>query len=217
MIKYYPESGVEVNRFMAKYYDILLNMASFGRYSHFIKEAIEFMKIKTRDRILDLGAGTGRNTCLMMEYLSKEGELVEIDISEEMISQFKKKCANFPNAKIIYARVDQSLPFEEKFDKVFISFVLHAFSQTVRETIIDNVYKALKEDGEFHILDWNEFDSKTLPFHQRTFFRLIECPYAFDFIKRDWKQILTNHNFDGFEESFFFKGYLRLLKAKKIV
>ena len=217
MGNYYPKSKVEVKGFTARYYDKLMNIMTFGSYPSFIKEAIKLMKIRPFDRIFDLGTGTGRNACLMMKYLSKEGELIGTDISGEMISRFKKKCANFPNAKIIYARVDQSLPFEEEFDKVFISFVLHGFPQAVRETITDNAYKALKKNGEFHILDWNEFDLKTLPFHQRTFFRLIECPYAFDFIKRDWKQILTNHNFDGFEEYFFFKGYLRLLKAKKIV
>ena len=70
--------------------------------------------------------------------------------------------------------------------------------------------------GEFYILDWNEFDFKMLPFYQRTFFNLMECPDAFDFIRHDWKQILKNHNFDGFKEYFFFKGYVRLLKAEKL-
>ena len=42
------------------------------------------------------------------------------------------------------------------------------------------------------------------------------CPYAFDFIKQDWESILKNHNFGNFEEHFFFKDYVRLLKAKKL-
>jgi len=216
MANYYPKSKVEIKGFTARYYDELMNIITFGRYSSFIKEAIKLMKIRPLDRILDLGAGTGRNTSLMMKHLSEQGELIGIDISEQMISQFKKKCADFANVKIIYARVDQSLPFEEEFDKVFISFLLHGFPQDIRETITDNAYKVLKKDGEFHILDWNEFDLKTLPFHQRTFFKLIECPYAFDFIQRDWKQILANHNFGEFKENFFFKGFVRLLKAKKL-
>ncbi|PIU67585.1 MAG: hypothetical protein COS84_04460 [Armatimonadetes bacterium CG07_land_8_20_14_0_80_40_9] len=216
MSNYYPESKVEVKGLNARYYDTLMNIITFSLYPSFIEKAVKLMGIRLHDRILDLGAGTGRNACLMMKYLSKEGKVIGIDISQEMISQFKEKCANFPNAKIIYARVDQPLPFKEKFNKVFISFVLHGVPQAAREIITDNAYKALKKDGEFHILDWNEFDLKALPLYQRTFFRFIECPYAFDFIKRDWKQILTNHNFDGFEEHFFFKGFVRLLKAKKL-
>lgn len=218
MSNYYPKSKVETKGFTARYYDNLMNIITFGKYCSFIEEVIKLMKIRPVDRILDLGAGTGRNACLMMKYLSKEGELIGTDISEEMISQFKKKCADFANAKIIYTRVDRSLPFKEEFDKVFISFVLHGFPQNVRETIIDNAYKALKKNGEFHILDWNEFGLKILPFYQRAFFRLIECPYAFDFIRRDWKQILVSHNFDtAFKEYFFFGGFVRLLKAEKIV
>jgi len=42
-----------------------------------------------------------------MKYLSQQGQLAETDISGEMISQFEKKCADFPNAKIVHAMVDQ--------------------------------------------------------------------------------------------------------------
>jgi ubiquinone/menaquinone biosynthesis C-methylase UbiE len=139
---YYPKSKVETKGFTARYYDTLIDIITFGKYSSLIEKVIELMRIGPSDRILDLGAGTGRNACLMMKYLSKEGELIGADISEEMISQFKKKCANFPNAKIIHARVDQSLPFREGFDKVFTSFVLHGFPQNIREVIIKSVLSA---------------------------------------------------------------------------
>jgi demethylmenaquinone methyltransferase/2-methoxy-6-polyprenyl-1,4-benzoquinol methylase len=49
----------------------------------------------------------------------------------------------------------------------------------------------------------------------RFIFKTFECKYAFDFIERDWKQILESNNFAGLEEFFFFKKYVRLLKAKK--
>ena len=133
-----------------------------------------------------------------------------------MISQFKKKCVNFSNAKIVHARVDQPLPFEEEFDKVFISFVLHGFPQDVREVIIKSTFEVLKGSGSLFILDYNEFSYKKMPFYFKMPFKLIECPYAFGFIERDWKKILANHNFDKFEENFFFNGFVRLLKAEKI-
>jgi ubiquinone/menaquinone biosynthesis C-methylase UbiE/predicted Fe-Mo cluster-binding NifX family protein len=215
MSKYYPRSKLEINGLMARYYDATLNIATFGKYSPFIKRSIELMDIKPEDRILDLGAGTGRNTCLMVKYLSEKGELIGIDISREMIRQFRKKCINYPNAKIICARVDKSLPFREEFDKVFISFVLHGFPQDVREVIIKNAFEALKSNGNFFVLDYNEFSYKEMPFYLKIPFKHIECPYAFDFIERDWKQILESNNFSGFEEFYFFRDYVRLLKAKK--
>jgi len=215
MCSYYPKSKVEVKGFMAAHYDTLLDIATFGRYPAFIEQAIELMRISPQDKILDLGAGTGRNACLMMKYLSPKGEIVGIDISEKMISQFQKKCANFPNAKIINARVDKSLPFRKNFDKVFISFVLHGLPQDIRETIIKNVFEVLKEGGAFFILDYNEFALKEMPFYLKILFKLIECPYAFDFIEKYWKKILANNGFNDFEEHVFFK-YVRLLRATKI-
>jgi ubiquinone/menaquinone biosynthesis C-methylase UbiE len=216
MSSYYPESKVEINGFMARYYDVLLNIATFGRYPPFIKKSIELIGIKPEDRILDLGAGTGRNACLMIKYLSKKGELIGIDISREMIRQFRKRCINYPNVKIINSRIDKSLPFREEFDKVFISFVLHGFPQDVREVIIKNVFEVLKSSGSFFVLDYNEFYYNKMPFYLKILFKQMECPYAFDFIERNWKQILESYNFAGFEEFFFFRDYVRLLKAKKV-
>jgi len=214
MCSYYPESKVETRGFIAAHYDALLDMVSFGKYSPIIRSAIEMMGIRPQDRILDLGAGTGRNACLMMKYLSQKGELVGIDISEKMISQFQKKCAKFPNAKIINARADRSLPFRQKFDKVFISLVLHGFPQNIRETVIRNVLEVLGDGGNFFILDYNEFALEEMPFYLKIPFKVIECPYAFDFIERDWKKILTDSGFGDFEEYIFF-DYVRLLKATK--
>ncbi len=215
MVRYYPRSKVEFGGFAARHYDRLMDIMTLGRYGLFIKKAIQLMEIKPFDRILDLGTGSGRNAYLMMKYLSSEGRLIGMDISKEMILAFKKKCAGFDNAEVVYARADKSLPFRESFDKVFISFVFHGFPQFVRETIVDNVCKVLKKNGKFYILDWNEFDLKSLLFYQRTLFKLIECPYAFDFVRRDWKNILANHKFDNFKEHFFFKDFVRLLEAQK--
>ncbi|MCD6291817.1 MAG: class I SAM-dependent methyltransferase [Anaerolineae bacterium] len=213
---YYPESRVELSGFVARHYDTLLDVVTLGRYGSFIKRAIRAMRIQPQDRVLDLGAGTGRNACLMMEYLSPEGEVVGLDISDEMIAQFRKNCARFPNARVINMRIDQPLPFHEEFDKAFISFVLHGFPQEAREVIIRNALESLKSGGSFFILDYSEFDPETMPFYLRIPFKLVECPYAFDFIKRDWKTILAEYGFGDFEETFFFK-YGRLLKATKKV
>jgi len=217
MCAYYPESKVEISKFTAKYYDILMDIITFGGYSLFIQKAIQLMSIKPNDRIIDLGAGTGRNACLMMNYLSIKGELVGLDISSEMVTQFERKCASFANAKIINQRIDEPLPYENKFDKVFISFVLHGFPQSVRRKIIRNAFKVLKNKGEFFILDYNEFSVKEMPFYLKIPFKFIECPYAFDFVEKNWQKILAEEGFNNFEKHLFFHNYLRLLKGVKLL
>ncbi|MEF3244541.1 MAG: methyltransferase domain-containing protein [Caldisericaceae bacterium] len=215
MSSYYPNSKVEVKGFEAKHYDRLLDIITFGSYASFIKKAIEKLEIKPNDRILDLGAGTGRNACLMRKFLSEKGEIVGLDISDEMIAQFKKKCEPFNNVKIIKKRIDEQLDYKDEFDKAFISFVLHGFPQEVRIKIIRNVFNALKKQGEFFILDYNEFSLDKMPFYLKIPFRIIECPYAFDFIEKDWKKILSQEGFINFKEYLFFGRYIRLLKGIK--
>ncbi len=217
MRPYYPKSKVEISGFTAKHYDGLMNIITLGMYSFLMQKAVRLMKIKSTDKILDLGTGTGRNACLMMKYLSAQGEFVGLDISEEMISQFKENCAGFPNVTIINRRIDQNLAYEEDFDRVFISFVLHGFPQKVRRQIIRNAFKALKEHGEFFILDYNEFSLKETPFYLRIPFMSIECPYAFDFIERDWQKILAEEGFSYFEKHLFFGGYIRFLRGVKVL
>lgn len=215
MKKIYPKSKVEIAAGLARHYDAVLDIATLGRYLPFVKHVISTANIKPQDRILDLGAGTGRNACLMAEYLSGEGELLGLDISNEMIAQFRKRCAGLPNVKVINQRIDRPLPYNNSFTKVFISFVLHGFPQDVRMLIVANAFNALKPGGEFLILDYNEFVPAKLPVYLRIPFKMLECPYAFDFIRKDWKKILSDAGFDNFEEHFFLHRFVRLLKARR--
>ncbi len=215
-MRYYPESKVEVQGFEAKFYDKLLNVLSFGTYSSFIKKAIANLKIKPEDKILDLGAGTGRNALLMHQYLSEKGKITALEISKEMIAQFREKTKNIPNIELLEQRIDVPFQLEEKYDKAFISFVIHGFPHEVREQIIKNVFNNLKLGGEFFILDFGEFKLNEIPFYARFVFTTVECKYAFDFVERDWKEILSNFGFGNFEEKKFFGRYVRLLKAEKV-
>lgn len=213
---FYPRSRVELHDFAANYYDWILNAASLGSYAFFIRKAIAQMKIAPDDKILDLGAGTGRNALLMRKYLSEKGKIVGLDVSQDMIRQFEKKTESYSNITIQEQRIDLPFRLEDSFDKVFISFVLHGFPQEIRLQIIENAFQSLNEGGSFFILDYNEFNYNKMPFLIKYPFRFIECPYAFDFIEKDWQQILRKKRFHDFREKFFFLKYVRLLKAKKI-
>lgn len=213
--KLYPDSGVELKKFTARHYDKIMNIASFGRYNSFINKAIADLDIKQNDKILDLACGTGRNILLMNKYVSDNSLLMGLDISEDMEKQFKTNCNKFSNIKFINKRIDQVFNFEQKFDKVFISFAIHGFPHKIRKIIIENAYNNLKPGGSFNILDFAEFNINKMPFLHRFIFKKIECKYAFDFIEKDWKDILKGFGFDNFKEKFYFKNYVRLLKAEK--
>jgi len=206
------DSKVEVTGTEAKYYDVLMNIITLGTYSSFIKKAIKNMNLKKGEDILDLGCGTGRNDCLMLKYVGKEGSITGVEIGKEMKEKFRNNCTG-SNVELIDQKIDEPLKLDKKFDHVFISFVLHGFIQEKREIIIDNTMKALKKGGRFSILDYNEFDVDNSGFFTRFAIRKIECPLAEDFIIRDWRSILEKSGFIKFDEKFYYKNKVRLLTA----
>ena len=215
MNKIYPESKVEIQGFMARHYDGLLNLVTFGKYESFIRSAIRRLHLKEDEAVLDLGCGTGKNACLMRRYLSENGYILGLDISEEMGAQFRKNCSRFANVEFRAQRIDVPFELDRPFDRAFISFVIHGFPHEVRLKIIQNVHRNLKPGGLFSILDFGYFKVKEMPFYYRIPFTTVECPYAFDFVERDWKAILKEQGFSFAEEYFWFKNYARLLTVKK--
>ena len=215
MKKFYPDSGVELTPFISRHYDKVMTVGSLGFYSRFIKQAIAEMHIRKNDHILDLGCGTGRNAQLMSQYLKDGGRITGLDISEAMEQQFVEKFKKDNRIKFVNRRIDQPVDLQESFDKVFISFVIHGFPNEVRNIVIKNAFDHLKPGGAFYILDFAEFDMDAMPFLYRAVFKAVECKYAFDYIKRDWRKILKTKGFTEFEEHLYMKKYVRLLKAVK--
>jgi demethylmenaquinone methyltransferase/2-methoxy-6-polyprenyl-1,4-benzoquinol methylase len=208
------DSKVEVKGFEARHYDFMMNLISMGSYSSFIRQVVKEMNIQPQDKIMDLGCGSGRNICLMTKYLSDQGKILGLDIGSEMLEQAQSRCKKYPNVEFKNLRIDEVLPYENEYDKVFIAFVLHGFVQEKRLQIIENARLALRPGGKFIILDYNEFDLKQASLLARFAFK-VECPLATDFISRDIKGILREQGFDEFKTITFYKGYVRLLTARK--
>lgn len=209
--KLYPESGVELSPFISRNYDRIMAVGSFGHYHRSIRKAIRAMHIQPEDQILDLGCGTGSNAALMLEYLNTGGGILGMDISEEMRLQFETRFQHDDRVSFLEKRIDQSFDLQRTFDKIFIGFVIHGFPHEIRQVIIGNAIKHLKAGGTFFILDFSEFDMAAMPSLHRFVFKTIECKYAFDYIERDWKNILTEQGFGDFSEQFYLKNYMRLL------
>jgi ubiquinone/menaquinone biosynthesis C-methylase UbiE len=208
------DSKVEVTGLEARYYDFFMNLITGGTYPFFIRQAVKDMQIQPADSILDFGSGTGRNISLMNKYLSEEGRVLGLDIGPEMLEQAQRRFAGHTRIAVEKRRIEEPLPYQDEFNKVLISFVLHGLIQEDRLKAIANAYRALKPGGEFLILDYNEFDLKRSPWLVRFAFNL-ECPLAVDFIGRDLQAILREQGFDGFRVNMYYLGYVRLLAARK--
>jgi len=208
------DSKVEVTGFEARHCDFFMNLITGGTYPFFIRRLVKDMQIQPADSILDFGCGTGRNINLMNKYLSDAGRVLGLDIGSEMLEQAQRRFASHPRVAIEKQRIEESQPHQDEFNKVFISFVFHGLIQEDRLKVIANARRALKPGGEFLILDYNEFDLKHSPWLVRFAFNL-ECPLATDFIGWDLQALLREQGFDGFRVHTYYRGYVRLLAARK--
>ncbi|RLB61303.1 MAG: methyltransferase type 11 [Deltaproteobacteria bacterium] len=212
----YPDSKVEVRGFEARHYDLVMDVASLGSYGRFIEGSIRAMDIQRGDRILDLGAGSGRNACIMRRHTGAEGEIQGLDIGQEMMARFRAQCGSYDNVQVAHHPIDEDYRPETPFDKVFISFVLHGLPQPSRLKVLANAHRALRPGGTFHVLDFGEMDPDRRALPIRWFFKYVECPYATDYMRRDWTALLGAAGFRVTGEKPYFWGLARLLTAEKI-
>ena len=207
-------SRVTIHGFMAKHYDNILNVVTLWRYQGLLSKAIKSMRISSGEKVLDIGAGTGRNACLMHDYIGNEGEITGFDIEPVMIEQFKKKCA-FENTKVEIQDIMEPFNYENYFDRVFISFVIHGFSRENREKILNNIYASLKTGGTLSIFDYGNFHFDEKPFWVRSIFRIAECPYAFEYIADDHREMLNKAGFNSVNVEKIAGEYVTLTTAIK--
>ena len=210
-----PRSKVEVKPTEAHHYDLFMNVISLGYYPYLIKRVVDKMDIHPEQSILDLGSGTGRNDGFIAQKIGPEGSILGLDISKEMLDLSRRRCQSYPNVEFREQRIEAPLDYQDEFDKVFISFVLHGFEDRQKIKIISNARQALKPGGVFCIFDYNEFDLGRLWFPLRQAFVRGECQLALAFLRLNLKGMLSNQGFTGFKEELFLKGHLRLLKATK--
>ncbi len=208
-------SKVEVKGLEAKHYDLLMNLITLGKYERFIRKAISDLNLKPNDVVMDLGAGTGKNAELMFNHLGSDGKLFALEIGEEMRRQLEERRKTHPNLVVLNQRIEQPFRLPESATVAFISFVLHGLEQEDRLKVLENVRNNLAENGRFCMLDYAHFSVDEAPWYVRFGIRRLECQLAEEFIGYDWKRILRESGFEPDSETFYFRGYIRLLCAVK--
>ena len=203
-------SKVEINGFLARHYDLVMDLLFLGNYGRFVRNVIATMQIRQGESILDLGSGTGRNICMMVDAVGPTGRVVGVDIGQQMLEQARRRCRPHPQVAFLKARVEEPLPFRQEFDKVCLFFVVHGFEDDDKERIFANARKALKPGGTLWILDYAEFALEDLWFPVRWAFTRFECELALEFVQSDLKGMLARAGFAEFVSFHFLCGLLRL-------
>ncbi|MEJ2627099.1 MAG: methyltransferase domain-containing protein [bacterium] len=114
-----------------------------------LKEYMKKINLKSGDRVLDVGAGTGRLTAYLSEIVGAEGMVICEDIAENMLRKAKSKIKN-PNTNFVCD--DASfLALRDNFaDSVVLFSIFPHLKKPLRA--LKEIRRVLKPGGTFLVL-----------------------------------------------------------------
>ncbi|MDF1756768.1 MAG: bifunctional demethylmenaquinone methyltransferase/2-methoxy-6-polyprenyl-1,4-benzoquinol methylase UbiE [Legionellaceae bacterium] len=155
------EKVKEVFHSVAKNYDIMNDLMSFGIHRLWKYFTIELSQVRLGNNVLDLAGGSGDLTKLICKKVGEEGKVVLADINSSMLSVGRDRLIDsgyYKNINFIQANAEQ-LPFADNFFHcITIAFGLRNVTDKLKA--IRSMYKVLKPGGKLMIL---EFSTPVLP------------------------------------------------------
>ena len=148
----------EVFTDVAKKYDLMNDLMSFGAHRLWKKEFIDLMNIQSKDKIIDVGSGTGDLINLILKK-NLSNYIYSIDLNDQMLNfgklRFESKKIKFINANA------EKLPFKDNsFDKYIISFCLR--NVTNINLALQEAYRTIKPGGMFFCLEFSHPKSQII-------------------------------------------------------
>jgi len=136
---------------VAKNYNLMNDLMSFGAHHIWKRELVDFMNIQKNDKIIDVGSGTGD----LIKFILKKkitNNIHSIDLNNEMLKYSKNR---FINKKVKFTKANaEKLPFKNNhFDKYVISFCLR--NVTDIKQALKEAYRVLKPGGAFYCLEFS--------------------------------------------------------------
>lgn len=150
----------EVFNSVAKRYDLMNDLMSFGLHRIWKKIAIDYCQILPNQQILDIAGGSGDLSFYLSSKINEKGKIILADINESMLTIAKNRFldAGLLN-KISLVQADaENLPFPTNyFDRIIISFGLR--NVTHKEKALSSFYQTLKPGGKLLILEFSKTET----------------------------------------------------------
>jgi len=132
------------------------------------QKAIKYLNIRSSERVLEIGFGTGH--CLQQIALDvgKTGKACGIDISDGMLRAARERLDKAAlSERVELCQGDASrLPFnKETFDAAFMSFTLELFDTPEIPQVLKEVKRVLKTGGRFGVVSLSKIDGNSAALH----------------------------------------------------
>lgn len=150
------EQVEDVYRRLARHYDRavrVLDTLGFG-YVRLRREAVDALRLKPGDTVLEIGCGTGANFPLLKEHIGPMGHIIGIDLTRAMLDEAEKRiwAAGWNNVELVQCAA-KDYPFsEESVDAVISTFALTL--EPDYDAVVASIAAALRPLGRFAIADF---------------------------------------------------------------
>lgn len=127
--------------------------------------ALDQLKIKSGETVLEVGFGTGHCLKKIAESVGEAGKAFGIDISSGMLEVTKKRLekASLINRVELYCGDAAGMPYDDnKFEAVFMSFTLELFDTPEIPVILNEIRRVLKPDGRIGVVSMSKEGSSSL-------------------------------------------------------
>ena len=116
---------------------------------------IDQLRLAPGMRILDIGAGIGRISIPLAQRVGPTGEVVALDVQQEMLDQLTKRAADagVTNLRTIRAAAGDGAIQEKGFDRALLVAVLGEIPPDRRMAALREIRQALGPDGVLYIFE----------------------------------------------------------------
>jgi ubiquinone/menaquinone biosynthesis C-methylase UbiE len=115
-----------------------------------VEQTLNQMDLNRGERVLDLGCGVGWASRIMARMVAPEGQVVGIDISDEMISRARAASRGSDNVMFVWGSAQQ-LPWQENFfDKVLSVESFYYYAD--QDRAIAELFRVIAPKGKLYIL-----------------------------------------------------------------
>jgi ubiquinone/menaquinone biosynthesis C-methylase UbiE len=141
-------------------YDFLAKIwfLPFGGEGRFREDLINHIQFSPKEKILDMCCGTGGVTFVIDRKAGKESEIIGIDLSSGQIEKAKKKNKS-ENIQFLEGDVSKTGFDDNEFSKVFISHALHEMTKDIRQQVLTEAKRILRDKGQVIILELDNPES----------------------------------------------------------
>ncbi|MCX6302678.1 MAG: methyltransferase domain-containing protein [Bacteroidia bacterium] len=189
---------------MVNSYDKYMKRITLGREDALRRMTINLALVKPGDCVLEVGCATGTLTLAAKRQAGPTGSVFGIDIIPVMIEASQKKAAQAKLDITFQLGNIEDIPFpNENFDVVMCSFMIFHMSEKVRNKGIEEIYRVLKPQGRFLVLD--------LALPQRPMSRRILKLFLGFMLKHDLKELQPIMESSGFSQIEISQAKFRVL------